>query len=199
MKKLLVIRASADIGDKAILDIYCHAEHYGIVPEAIEVNSLEDLKGKLNGKMYDYVYFAGHGNGNCFGDPTRFIADWAEIGKVICTTDCLNKGAIVMLYCCKGGLNVVAYQLFSACSEIEYICGAKQNMKNIDLIIGFNVFLYNIENRNIDPVLSAQKATLATEIRFECFDRTEVEANPLYFYRYCPDCNKDPEDEDVLE
>ena len=188
MKNLLVIRASSDIGDKAILDIYCHAEHYGIKSEHIEVSSLEELRHKLNNKKCDYIYFAGHGNSSCFGDEKRFVVDWTGIGNVICETNCLNKGAIVMLYCCKGGLNTVAYQLFASCEEIEYVCGAKQNMKNIDLVIGFNVFLYNIENRNIDPVLSAQKATLATEIRFECFDRTEAEANPLYFYRYCTDC-----------
>jgi hypothetical protein len=61
-------------------------------------------------------------------------------------------------------------------------------MKNIDLIIGFNVFVYNIECRNIDPILAANKATLATENRFICFDRLEVEAEPMYYYNYCPDC-----------
>lgn len=188
MKKLLVIRASADINDNAILDIYCHAHHYGMEPSHIDVKTLDELEEQLTGKKFDYLYFAGHGNGSCFGDTNTFIAPWNQIGGIVCGTDCLNPGAIIMLYCCKGGLNTVAFQLMAACDNIEYICGAKQNMKNIDLIIGFNVFMYNIENRNIDPVLSAQKATLATEIRFECFDRTEVEANPLYYYHYCPDC-----------
>jgi len=185
MKKLLLIKASSDINDKAIMDIHCHAEHYNISAEHIEIASIEELKVKLQNKKLDYIYFAGHGNSDCFGDERTFIVDWSEIGQIICETDCLNVGAIVMLYCCKGGLNVVAYKLFSVCPKIEYICGAKQNVKNIDLIIGFNVFMYNIENRNIDPILSAQKATLATEIRFECFDRIEVEANPLYYYKYC--------------
>ncbi len=191
MKKLLVVRVSEDVTDDAILDIYCHAKHYSIIPSHTEVKDLTELEEKLSGEKYDYLYFAGHGSGTCFGDEKTFIASWSEIGSIICSTNCLNNGAIVMLYCCKGGLNTVTYQLMAACPAIEYVCGAKQNMKNIDLIIGFNVFMYNIENRNIDPVLAAQKATLATEIRFECFDRTEVEASPLYFYNYCPDCIRD--------
>jgi hypothetical protein len=188
MKKLLIIRASQDVYDDAILELNSHAKHYNIEPSHIDVKSIEDLGQHLKGKKYDYIYFAGHGNGACFGDPKSFISDWSIIGSVVCESDCLNEHAIIMLYCCKGGLNTVAFKLMAACSNIEYVCGAKQNMKNIDLIIGFNVFLYNIEYRNIDPVLSAQKSTLATEIRFECFDRTEVEANPLYYYNYCPDC-----------
>ena len=191
MKKLLVIRVSEDISDSAILDIYCHAKQYNISASHIEVKNLIELSEKLKGNKYDYVYFAGHGNGTCFGDMKTFLASWGEIGAVVCSTDCLNDGAIIMLYCCKGGLNIVTYQLMAACPKIEYVCGAKQNMKNIDLIIGFNVFMYNIEIRNIDPVLAAQKATLSTEIRFECFDRTEVEASPLYYYNYCPDCIRD--------
>ena len=70
-------------------------------------------------------------------------------------------------------------------------------MKNIDLIIGFNVFVYNIECRNIDPILAANKATLATENRFVCFDRLEVEAEPMYYYNYCPDCIDTAEQEPI--
>ena len=50
--------------------------------------------------------------------------------------------------------------------------------------------MYNIESRNIDPVISAEKATLATEIRFECFNRIDVETNPHYYYNYCKTCPK---------
>jgi hypothetical protein len=190
MKRLLIVRASQDVYDNAILELSSHAKHYNIEASHIEVTSINDLESQLSGKKYHYIYFAGHGNGTCFGDPKSFISDWSEIGTTICSSDCLNQNAIIMMYCCKGGLNTVAFKLMAACPNVEYVCGAKQNMKNIDLIIGFNVFLYNVENRNIDPVLSAQKSTLATEIRFECFDRTEVESNPLYYYNYCPDCNK---------
>ena len=80
------------------------------------------------------------------------------------------------------------FQLIADCNKISYVCGAKQSVKNIDLIIGFNVFLYNVESRNISPVIAAEKSKQATDIEFVCFDRTEVIANPHYHYNYCKDC-----------
>jgi hypothetical protein len=190
MKQLLVIRVTPDVHDISISEIYCHAHHYNIQPSHIDVSSLDELKVALIGKKLDYLYFAGHGDETCFTDNNIFSTTWNVIGKTICEANCLNPNSIIMLYCCKGGINTVAYQLIAECNQISYICGAKQNMKNIDLIIGFNVFLYSIENRNISPVISAQKATLATDIEFECFDRVDVESNPRYYYNFCKDCPK---------
>ncbi len=192
MKKLLVIRVSTDVMDESIRDIYCHARHYKIEPFHKDVKTIEELSSALSdGNQYDYLYFAGHGNGQYLGDNKDFSITWSEVGSIICDSNCLKQGSIVMLYCCKGGFNTVAFQLMASCNNIEYVCGAKQSIKNIDAIIGFNVFMYNIENRRIDPSISAKKATKATDIRFECFDRTEVEANPHYYYNYCPDCIKE--------
>ena len=190
MKQLIVIRITSEVPDHSILDIYCHATHYGISASHKDVSSLEELKTALTGETYDYIYFAGHGDETCFSDNKLFTSSWSEIGEVICKSNCLNANSIIMLYCCKGGLTTVAYQLFAECQQISFVCGAKQNMKNIDLIIGFNIFMYNIESRNIDPVISAEKATLATEIRFECFNRIDVETNPHYYYNYCKTCPK---------
>jgi hypothetical protein len=190
MKSILIVRASQNVNNDAILELSSRAKHYNIEASYIEATSINDLEFQLSGKKYDYIYFAGHGNGTCFGDPKSLISNWRKIGTTICSTDCLNENAIMMMYCCKGVLNTVAFKLMAASPSVEYVCGAKQNMKNIDLIIGYNVFLCNVENRNIDPVLSARKSTLAKEIRFECFDRTEVESNPLYYYNYCPDSSK---------
>ena len=189
-KNLLFICASSDVDVHAIAEKYCNAKLYGINFQCFDVCTLEELKCRLDGldgKKIDYLYLAGHGNCDAFGDINRFTASWEDIADTICEAECLNEGTIVMLYCCRGGLNTVAYKLFSSCININYILGAKQNMADIDLITGFNVFLYNVECRNIDPVIAAQKATIATEIRFECFDRTEAEANPLYIYKYSKD------------
>lgn len=191
MKRLLIIRADKDIYQEAIDDICLHTKHYNIDSESFDVSSAEELQNVLekNGD-FDYIYFAGHGKSTCFGTENgEFNISWEDIGEIICNSSCLRENAIIMMYCCKGGLNTIAYQLMAACNNIEYVCGAKQNVKNIDLIIGFNVFLYNIQVRNIDPVIAAEKSTRATEIRFECFDRTEVESNPLYYYKYCVDCD----------
>ncbi|HHT23309.1 MAG TPA: hypothetical protein GXZ87_08380 [Bacteroidales bacterium] len=189
-KKILILKFSDDISTAGIVDIKCHAVHYNMTADVHEVRKTDALQEVLNnGNKYDYLYIAGHGNDTCVGDLNGIIVSWEQFGQMLCEADCLNEDAILMLYCCRGGLNQVSYKLFASCPNIQYICGARQNMKNIDLIIGFNVFVYNIECRNIDPILSAKKATLATENRFICFDRLEVEAEPMYFYNYCPDCN----------
>ncbi len=191
MKNLLVVRVTEDIRDITVSEIYAHSKHYGIETTLKDISSIIELQTALKTSVkYDYIYFAGHGDETCFTDNKVFNSSWSEIGKIICQADCLTKGAIIMLYCCKGGINTVAFQLMAECPKIEYICGAKQNVASIDLIIGFNVFMYNVEKRQIDPVLSADKATAATEIRFECFDRVDVEANPLYYYKYCKECQQ---------
>jgi hypothetical protein len=188
-KKLLVLRASTDIPDRAIYNIFCHAEDYDINAMHKDVKTIDELIETINnGEKYDYLYFAAHGSDVGFGDNNSFILSWEQIGALICESNCLNKNAIIMLYCCRGGLNQVAYQLIAACPNVQYVCGARQDMTNIDLTIGFSVFMYNIECRNIDPVLAAKRATKATEIRFQCFDRLEVEAEPMYYYNYCPNC-----------
>lgn len=193
MKKLLVIRVSKDVKDESIGDIYCHAKHYNIEASHIDVKSIDELETALIDNKFDYLYFAGHGDKDHFGDKISFEVSWSKIGETICKTDCLNENSIIMLYCCKGGLNIVAYQLIAECNNISYICGAKQDLNNIDLIIGFNVFMYNIERCNIDPVLAAHKSTAATDIRFECYDRNDVESNPNYYFNFCKTCKKSNE------
>ena len=189
MKELLVIRITVDIPDESVAELYYHAKHYGINPTLRDVSNLDELKLALSEGKYDYIYFAGHGNETCFSDNHLFTSSWSEIGIIICETDCLADNSIIMLYCCKGGINTVAFQLIAECNNISYVCGAKQNMKSIDLIIGFNVFMYNIESRRIDPVIAANKSTAATDIRFECFDRVSVQCNPHYHQNYCKTCH----------
>jgi len=197
-KKILILRFSEDISQAGIMDIQCHAIHYGMTADEFNIKTESDLdKALTNGNKYDYLYIAGHGNDSCVGDERGIIVRWVNFGKKLCVSGCLNDDAILMLYCCRGGLNQVSYKLFASCPNIQYICGARQKMKNIDLIIGFNVFVYNIECRNIDPILAANKATLATENRFVCFDRLEVEAEPMYYYNYCPDCIDTAEQEPI--
>ena len=48
------------------------------------------------------------------------------------------------------------------------------------MLIGFNVFLFNTFYRNIDPIISAEKALMATDIKFKCFDRLETVSEPSY-------------------
>jgi hypothetical protein len=188
-KKLLIIRVTNDVLDVSIQETFCMARHYNIDVEYKDVSTITELENSLNsGKIYDYVYFAGHGDENFFSDNKNFTASWSQIGEAICKTKCLNDNAIIMLYCCKGGVHTVAFKLMADCPNIKYVCGAKQSVSSIDLMTGFNVFIYNIERKYLDPVLAAAKSTNATDIRFECFDRTDVQINPQYVYNYCKDC-----------
>ena len=190
-KSILIINITNDVKTHNVADIYCHAADYGISSEHKNVTTFEEFEAALSsGKKYDYLYLAGHANETCFSDNKMFTESWSTVAKSICKSDCLNKGAILMLYCCLGGMTEVAFTLFSECPNIEYVCGAKQNMLPIQLTVGFNVFMYHVEHRKTDPVLSAQRATQATDIRFECFDRTEAERTPHYHYKFCKDCEE---------
>ena len=44
-----------------------------------------------------------------------------------------------------------------------------------DLIVGFHVFLYNMEIRKEQPTTAAMRATNATGYEFFCYDRVEID------------------------
>lgn len=189
MKNALILNITSDVKKESIIDIYCHGKSYGIDVLPVAVNNIEDFKSALRGKKLDYLFLAGHANEECFSDNKVFRESWSEIGKIICSLECLNNDSIIMLYCCKGGMVKVAYTLFAECPNIRYVLGAKQIITAIQLTVGFNVFMYHVEYRKTDPVLAARKSTDATDIRFECFDRIDAEVNPHWHNNYCKDCN----------
>lgn len=190
MKNLLLIRVTSDIHDLSVENLFSMAVHFGIDVERKDIKTKDDLDNALNsGQKYDYIYFAGHGDKTCLTDNCDLTLSWDDIGVSICSSECLNENSIIMLCCCKGGLSDVSFSLIAACDNVQYVCGAKQNVTIVDLMIGFNTFLYNVEKRNIDPVLAAEKSTLATEIRFQCHSRDDVEFNPMYYNNFCKTCD----------
>jgi len=48
------------------------------------------------------------------------------------------------------------------------------------MLIGFNILLYNLEHRGVDPIVACEKIKLGTDIRFVCFDRLETESDAGY-------------------
>jgi hypothetical protein len=44
------------------------------------------------------------------------------------------------------------------------------------MLISFNILLYNLEHRNVDPIIACERIKLGTDNRFICFDRLETEA-----------------------
>jgi hypothetical protein len=70
--------------------------------------------------------------------------------------------------------------MFACCNSIEYVCGPRHNVLPVDLITVFNLFLYNLEVKRIDPVRAAEKVLAATDIRLACYDRVETCTEPAY-------------------
>nr|WP_315258715.1 hypothetical protein [uncultured Flavobacterium sp.] len=191
MKNLLFVRITPDVLTNSAQGLFSFVQHFDINIVAKDIQKVEELEPLLEGNKYDYIYLAGHGDETCFTDNNDFNLSWSDIGNLICKTDCLNPESIIMLYCCKGGMGSVVYTLMGMCENIKYVCGAKQSVSSLDLTTAFTMFLYHFEHRGINPVISAQKASLATDIRLECYDRGDVEMNPLFHqYYYCEECGK---------
>ena len=190
MKNLLFVRITPDVLTNSAQGLFSFVEHFNINIVAEDIQTKEELEELLKRSKYDYIYLAGHGDEVCFTDNNNFNLSWSDIGNLICRTDCLNPESIIMLYCCKGGMGSVVYTLMGMCKNIKYVCGAKQSVSSLDLTTAFTMFLYHFEHRKINPVISAQKASFATDIRLECYDRGDVEMNPIFHkIYYCAECN----------
>jgi hypothetical protein len=138
-------------------------------------NELEEALNK--GVEYDYIYLSSHGDLEGFGNEDGTIdLSWNDLGIILCDTQCMKDGCIVFLSCCRGGLNQVAWDLFICCPKISYIVGPRQSLYPHDMLISFNILLYNLEHRNVDPIIACERIKLGTDNRFICFDRLETEA-----------------------
>ncbi len=187
-KSILVLRASTDIcGDEVGLVTH-HCQLLGMTVYKEDVPTEDELYNVVEKYLdkdvhFDYIYLCSHGDKEGFetdlsGD--KIFIPWTSFSQILCENGILNDDTIFLLACCKGGLTKVAIDIMSVCNKINYICGVKWNAYPWDLTTGFVVFIHNIENKNAEPNYAAQKASLATDYTFMCYDRDEVEMNPLY-------------------
>lgn len=175
-KKLLILKGSEDVCKEEVFHIANSAKLFGIEPYYQEIRSLEDVKNlKDLGVRFDYIHLCAHANPECFGDNKTYEVKWIDFGSTICFREILNEGAVFLLACCRSGLNKVAYDLFFSCSMIEYVCGPRWTLTALDLSVAFNVFLYNMEIRKLQPNQAAEKMSHAVGYDFYCYDRIEVE------------------------
>lgn len=179
---MLVIKAGNDIADAEIANVVSQLKLYNIEATQNEINSYDSLYKVLHqGNTYDYIYLATHGCETSWGDISGSVSiTWIQFAALICSSGVANPGAIFMHSCCRGGLSQVAWQMFACCEKIEFVCGPRNNVYSVDLITAFNLFLYNIEVKRIDPVRAAEKVLLATDIRLVCFDRVETIVEQAY-------------------
>jgi len=185
-KRILIIKACGVVGeDQECNNIKTQAEMYGISADLMSPTNVTELtEGLNNGNKYDYVYLSSHGNdqGLCNHNQTLDIS-WFDFGVMLCSSMCMNYDCILMLSCCRGGLNQVAYDLFYCCTKIAYVVGPRQSLAAHDMLICFNILLYNLTHRGLDPIVSCEKIKAGTDIRFVCFDKLEVEIEPSYLLR----------------
>jgi hypothetical protein len=190
-KSILVLRASKDIcGDEVGLVTH-HCQLLGMTVFKEDVPSEEALTKVVEKYLaldihFDYIYLCSHGDKDGFETDlsgTKIFIPWTSFSQQLCENGILNNDTIFLLACCKGGLTQVGIDIMSVCNKINYICGVKWNAFPWDLTTGFVVFIHNIENKNAEPSYAAQKASLATDYTFVCYDRDEVEMTPHYRIR----------------
>jgi hypothetical protein len=185
-KTLLIVKACGIEGEEHECNlIKTQAVLYGIKTIEIEPKNITELSETIhNGTKYDFIYLSSHGNSIGFGNSLGTInISWYEFGVMLCGSSCLNYNSILMLSCCRGGLNEVAYDLFFCCPNISFVVGPRQSLVPSDMAISFNILLYNLVHRNIDPIVACEKIKLGTDIRFVCFDRLEVQSDTGYLLR----------------
>src|SRR6185437_3436203 len=186
MKNILILRACGINDEQQECDnIKLQAELYNIdVHDYCPKNNDELIEILNKGITFDYIYLSSHGNIDGFGNESDTIYySWFEFGNELCNADCMKQNCIILLSCCRGGLNQVAYDLFYCCTKISYIVGPRQSLYPHDMLISFNILLYNLQHRNVDPIVACEKIKLGTDIRFICFDRLETESEPEYLHR----------------
>ena len=185
-KRILMLRACGHGDEKEECNnIKSQAELYDLEVHDYCPKTNEELNEILNrGVTYDYIYLSSHGSPEGFANQAGSINyAWFDFGIELCSSMCMKEDCIVMLSCCRGGLNQVAYDLFYCCAKIAYIVGPRQSLYSHDMLISFNILLYNLEHRNVDPLVACEKIKLATDIRFICFDRLETETETGYVMR----------------
>jgi len=177
-KRLLIIKASTDICATEIGHIVAVAEMFGIKHCTTELTDLGEFCDNLctAGHRYDYLYLATHSDLTGFGESDgSTLIEWERFAETLCTAACLNPGSILLLGCCRGGLKKVANQLFYGCSDIDYVCGPRWTVKDLDISVGFHIFIYNMEVRNEQPSTAVKRASKGTGYDFFCHDRVEFE------------------------
>lgn len=181
-KKLLILVASEDINESEVKNIESQINLYGIDSDRFDVSSKKELNDALyNGNKYDFIYLATHGCDTNFGNISGTLnVTWIEFAALVCMSECNKEGTVFMHSCCRGGLNQVAWQMFKCCNHIEFVCGPRNNITPVDLITAFNLFLFHIEVRHLDPVVAAEKVREAIDVRLVCYDRLDTEVEPAY-------------------
>jgi len=184
---MLILGCSGQSHEKKEIELIKNqAEFYGIhVESEIPKDSDAFFEVFKKGIKYDYIFLSAHGSDTGFSNEDETIdVSWIQFAELLFNEDCLNEDSHILLSCCRGGLNDVAFDLIYFNENINIVVGPKNSLDSNHLVIGFNAYLYNVEIRKLDPIISAEKIKLGFDLRFMCFDSIEVKTEPAYLLRF---------------
>ena len=190
-KNLLILRGHKDIcgNEIGLIVSQCEFMRIGVFTEdLVNEYSFEEIihKHLELGRCFDFIYLCSHGDHEGFDinmDGNTQFMSWAKFGQAICESSILNDDTIFLLACCRGGLFSVATDLIAVCNKINFVCGVKWKARGLDITTGFLVILYNLVFKKSELSYACQKATLATDFTFACFDRSEIECHSNFYNR----------------
>lgn len=183
MDKMLILKCCGHSEEEdEIANIVSQSKLFGFETIVKNPCTLEDLEKDLEtSDQYKYLYLSAHGNSESFSNTSETLEiPWMKFAETICLTDCLTEDAILLLSCCRGGLNEIAYAMFWSCPDIQYVCGPRQNIESTESMIGFNILLFNMIYRDLDPLVACESIRQGVSIRFKCFDRLETSSETGY-------------------
>ena len=184
VKQMLILRVTSDACDVEIAQIKSAAEMHGIIVDVTdEITSTPQLADAVRrGVPYDYIYVASHGSADGLSGD-NYSVSWYEFAYHVCVEETINDNCIFLLACCRGGFQRVAYDIFAGCSLIEYVFGPRWTLTKPDLTAAFHIFIYNMEQRKLQPGQAAKRASDGTGYDFLCYDRVEIEQTEECLYR----------------
>jgi len=182
MKTMLVLKASEDVSSAEIDNVVTQTKMYGIEHDIYEIRSIDDLFDALNtGKRYDYLFLATHGCETSWGNISGTLnVKWIDFAALVCMSGVTKPGSVFLHSCCRGGLTQVAHTMFACCDKIEFVCGPRYNIRPVDLVTAFNLFLYQVEIRKIYAVIAADKILQAVDLKLMCYDKVETKGELSY-------------------
>lgn len=201
-KRILILKACGSSNEPHECNGLCaQAQLYGIehVCKCVRNNAELEIELCSNGQ-FDYIYLSAHGNSEGFAsEDGKVDMNWPDLASLLCQSNCMTDDSVLMLSCCRGGLMIVAYNMFLTCSHICYVLGPRQSLTSADMHICFGIFLYNTEIRGIDPVAACEKIRLATDQRFSCYDREEESISLMYYINYTASLVEKEKSENVVK
>lgn len=157
-----------------------------------EVCTIEELDHGLRESLCKYVILGGHGNEEGFSDNKELSIKWSELGQLICESGCINNviNAKIFLHCCKGGVVNAACQFMNACEKLDFVVGAINEERSIDLLAAYmnlfhNIELATIKSNNEDALHRAQ---YSSGVLLQHFSREKYDAETRTFF--CETCKK---------